>query len=722
VATTGQPIWLDSRDDCGPSFTERNRPRRFSQLVGIEDLREYLSREALARSGRSVLIQGPPGSGVTTLGEIYAASLLCPRGVGEPCLEEDCTDCADCLSRSHFNWFNPTKGDFDNEAALIRAIRADVTSETRGGGWKVVTIDQPQWLSERTFNALHEVMDRPPARTTFILCTNAVADIPARTQAVFQPVVVPRATFWMRRGVLERLCAAENLDVQPEVVELMARMAGPSLKATLRDFERLTATGALTQERVVDFYAQKEARVVEQYLWAVLNGEPFSAQVKPFEEWNGTASEKVREVEQLLGQLLGAGILKQPENLGFSRLRFEAWGSIIEAAHAAAVRLQLRPPTFWRSVLRLWSPREIETDASFLVRVSEFDELLNGPGGPHHAVQGKRLLTRRRQPAPEEPDAAGDRKVSASQRTRATSADYLTLAEVRSIIDAASDMVQAYGVCFDVAITISWSALGVRDRTIVGPKVTRLLHELRPIVRRASATPQRPEPFHYCYVHESLPCEEMCTRIIASIPIRTRGLPGWLLRYLERDLGMTIPPSAVSVERSRSPKGQDIAYHTDLVRGLCRGIEPGLRASTAGRAGGLVRPLLADVLRIPELERRAIGSWVNAYRCRSSRLIERVSLAEAERDLSLLSIFDGENDAAFGSGWEFPEHAYRQTWIAARAELKALLNADWPIDADPLKMARREAELSKLDQEWSRGRHVREGGRPGVRATAPPVR
>jgi hypothetical protein len=185
---------------------------------------------------------------------------------------------------------------------------------------------------------------------------------------------------------------------------------------------------------------------------------------------------------------------------------------------------------------------------------------------------------------------------------------------------------------------------------------------------------------------------------------------------------MTIPPSAVSVERSRSPKGQDIAYHTDLVRGLCRGIEPGLRASTAGRAGGLVRPLLADVLRIPELERRAIGSWVNAYRCRSSRLIERVSLAEAERDLSLLSIFDGENEAAFGSGWEFPEHAYRQTWIAARAELKALLNADWPIDADPLKMARREAELSKLDQEWSRGRHVREGGRPGVRATAPPVR
>jgi hypothetical protein len=184
---------------------------------------------------------------------------------------------------------------------------------------------------------------------------------------------------------------------------------------------------------------------------------------------------------------------------------------------------------------------------------------------------------------------------------------------------------------------------------------------------------------------------------------------------------MIIPPSAVSVERSRSPKGQGIAYHTDLIRRLCRGIDPGLRASAAGRVGGLVRPWLADVLAIPEFERRAIGSWANAYRCRSSRLIVRRSLAEAERDLSLLSVFDGGNEAAFGSGWEFPEHSYRQTWIAARAERKALLNADWPIDADPLKMARREAELSRFDQEWSCGRHVREGGRPGVRAAAPPV-
>jgi hypothetical protein len=127
-------------------------------------------------------------------------------------------------------------------------------------------------------------------------------------------------------------------------------------------------------------------------------------------------------------------------------------------------------------------------------------------------------------------------------------------------------------------------------------------------------------------------------------------------------------------------------------------------------------------LAIPELERRAIGSWANAYRCRSSRLIERRSLAEAERDLSLLSVFDGENEAAFGSGWEFPEHAYRQTWIAARAERKALLNADWPIDADPLKMARREAELSKLRsgvvsrQTCTRGRQTRRssGGTAGT--------
>ena len=715
MATTGQLPWVDDSGSGPSSLAERNRPRRFSDLIGVQEAREYLSREVLARSGRSVLIQGPPGAGVTTLGDIYASSLLCPRGVGEPCLEEECEDCADCLSRSHFNWFNSTKGDVDNEAALVRAIRADVTSETRGGGWKVVTIEQPQLLSERSFDALHEIMDRPPSKTTFILCTNAASRIPARTRALFQPIRVPRATFWTRREVLERLCAAEGLTVDHHVLELMARLAGPSLKETLLEFERLTVTGALSEQRILEFYGQNGLQPGGRYVLSVLTGEPLSAQMELFETWDASPAEKVREVNQLLGQFFGTAILKQLDIKSFSRSKIEACSSIIVAANGLASKLRLDPIAFWRSVLGLWSPSSPETEASFLVRVSEFDELLNGPSGAHHAVQGKRVLTRRRQSASARLGEASIRKLRLPRQSCPTNSDYLTLAEVRSIINAASNMVQVYGVCFNVAITICWSALGVKDRKLVGPKVTRLLHEMRPIVKRASGTLQYPEPFHYSYVHESLADNGICTRVIASIPFPSGDLLTWLQHYLQRDLGTDFPLGAVRVEQGGAPTGQDIAYHTALVRRLCRGIDPGLRVSAAGRSGGRIRPWLADVLGIPAGERSAIGSWVNAYRCRSSRLISPRALSEAERDLSLLSVFDGGNEAAFGGDWELPEHTYRLNVVATRRKLEAFLDADWPNDDDPLRMARREAERARFEQDWLNARPIREGGRPGLR-------
>jgi hypothetical protein len=93
-------------------------------------------------------------------------------------------------------------------------------------------------------------------------------------------------------------------------------------------------------------------------------------------------------------------------------------------------------------------------------------------------------------------DVTGDRRVDA-MRTPLSGAGYLSLKQVRDLWEAASFLVQMYGLFLNTRISIRYGRLGIDDPSKVGPFLTSLMHELRMLINGRAASAECPEPFHW---------------------------------------------------------------------------------------------------------------------------------------------------------------------------------------------------------------------------------
>jgi DNA polymerase III subunit gamma/tau len=212
----------------------RWRPRHFGGIVGQEPVVRTLRRAIETdRVSHAYLFSGPRGTGKTSTAKVLAMGLNCEKG---PTPEPDGT-CESCRAIVGNSSMDVLEMDAASNRGIdeIRDLRDKVNLAPVAGRMKVYIIDEVHMLTAEAFNALLKMLEEPPEHVVFVLATTEKHKV--------LPTIISRCqSFDFRRpsvetlvGKLEEISEAEEIEVEPEALTVIAREG----RGSFRDAEGL---------------------------------------------------------------------------------------------------------------------------------------------------------------------------------------------------------------------------------------------------------------------------------------------------------------------------------------------------------------------------------------------------------------------------------------------------------------------------------------------------
>jgi len=274
---------------------------------------------------------------------------------------------------------------------------------------------------------------------------------------------------------------------------------------------------------------------------------------------------------------------------------------------------------------------------------------------------------------------------------------YLTKSQVHKLWEAGSFLVQEYGLFLNARISIRYKDLNVSSNEERTKLIADLVHELGMALKRWA--PQSCARFHWLYSHELGRAGGLGTAVIAHIPVPLADdVEAWLFdHFLAKRYGWPIPSDAVSLRVTRQVDSDArMRRHLQLMRLLCRAVDPGIRIRHKGE-----RIALIDLFRIPNRWRGiTLASDANqAWRVSRTIGVSIQNLAKHQR-MTPLSAF---GDKAFDyllTGWERLEYQDRRREKEDRARAQLKIELDWREESGLLAKRAVAAALNKLRMSW----------------------
>jgi len=218
------------------------RPATFAEVVGQEHVTEPLSTALSAgRINHAYLFSGPRGCGKTSSARILARSLNCEQGP----TPAPCGVCDSCVALA------PNGGGSVDVVELDAASHGGVddTRELRDRAfyapaqsrYRIFIIDEAHMVTTAGFNALLKIVEEPPEHLIFVFATTepekVLPTIRSRTHHYPFRLLAPRTM----RGLIERILASEDVEVDDAVFPLVIRAGGGSPRDTLSVLDQLLA-------------------------------------------------------------------------------------------------------------------------------------------------------------------------------------------------------------------------------------------------------------------------------------------------------------------------------------------------------------------------------------------------------------------------------------------------------------------------------------------------
>ncbi len=401
----------------GPSLYRRHRPRTFADVVGQEHVVRTLSNAVeQGKVHHAYLFVGSRGTGKTSMAKILAACLNCTNGP----TTSPCGTCDSCVAIANATSLDVIEMDAasNNSVDDIRDLRERVAYAPVSGRHKVYILDEAHMLSPQAWNAFLKTLEEPPPRTIFVLATTEAQKVLPTVVDRCHRFDFGRPTVEQVTTVLDRVAAAEGIDVERGALALIARHATGSFRDALGTLEQLvTYAGgrAIEPADVLAVLGVADAEQLFEAVDAIIARDPARA-LRAAANLTGSgrdAGQLLRDLEVHGRELLAVQVLGDvPPELQVTPERdirlaeqasalsptdavrlLDLVSAALEAtANGAQARIQLE--------LVLVKAAAPEVDPSMAALLARIERLENGPAHPGAAGGGLRATHRQ---APEPP-------------------------------------------------------------------------------------------------------------------------------------------------------------------------------------------------------------------------------------------------------------------------------------------------------------------------------
>jgi DNA polymerase III subunit gamma/tau len=226
------------------------RPKKFIDILGQNHIKISLQNEVATNNlSQAYLFSGPRAVGKTTMARVLAKSVNClNRKEGD---YEPCGQCQSCLSIDKSNNLDVIEIDAASNTGVDNVrdnIIAYAQINNSQAGFKVFIVDEVHMLSISAFNALLKIIEEPPAKVIFILCTTELHKVPGTIISRCQRFDFKRIASSEIIKKLQMIVDKEKVIVDIQVLEAVAKESD----GHLRDAESLLGQILSLGEKSID--------------------------------------------------------------------------------------------------------------------------------------------------------------------------------------------------------------------------------------------------------------------------------------------------------------------------------------------------------------------------------------------------------------------------------------------------------------------------------------
>jgi DNA polymerase-3 subunit gamma/tau len=218
------------------------RPKRFAEVVGQQHVVQALVNSLAAeRLHHAYLFAGTRGVGKTTVARILAKALNCTQGV----VAEPCGECSACVAIDEGRFVDLIEVDAASRTRVddTRELLDNVQYAPTHGRYKVYLIDEVHMLSNHSFNALLKTLEEPPPHVKFLLATTDPQKLPVTVLSRCLQFNLKRLSIALIQEQLERICADEGVEAEPDALRALAKGADGSVRDALSLLDQAIAFG-----------------------------------------------------------------------------------------------------------------------------------------------------------------------------------------------------------------------------------------------------------------------------------------------------------------------------------------------------------------------------------------------------------------------------------------------------------------------------------------------
>ena len=260
-------------------LARKYRPRDFSELIGQDAMVQTIANAIQrGRIAHAFLLTGVRGVGKTSTARLIAKALNCvgPDGQGGPTITP-CGVCEPCIAIAEGRHIDVVEMDAASHTGVddVREIIEAVRYASVSARFKIYIIDEVHMLSKNAFNALLKTLEEPPEHVKFLFATTEVDKVPVTVLSRCQRFDLKRIPSDKLAEHFARVAEAEQVEVEPEALNVIARAAEGSARDGLSLLDQAIAHGEghVTSAQVRAMLGLADRSRIRRLLESILNGD-----------------------------------------------------------------------------------------------------------------------------------------------------------------------------------------------------------------------------------------------------------------------------------------------------------------------------------------------------------------------------------------------------------------------------------------------------------------